>query len=166
MKCKLRCRVCKTTKRMSTCNDLSRQTEWKKQRTHCHRSRVLEVATKPLKPQNWSFTKCIFNQMIGSLRFEFDAHWIQPDWRKVCCFTITLLMPLTDSWTPFSFPQFFSFSHNIQHPTQKQRMTIRPNGMSKCCTSLYKSSQWRFTLGSPASNLLQWKQLKQRDDNC
>ena len=64
------------------------------------------------------------------------------------------------------FHSFSVFPTNIQHPTQKQRMTIRPNGMSKCCTSLYKSSQWRFTLGSPASNLLQWKQLKQRDDNC
>ena len=82
-----------------------------KQRTHCHRSRAFEVATKPLKPlQNCSFTKCMFNQMIGSLRFEFDAHWIQPDWRHVCCFTITLLMPLTVVFlNSFQFSTVFQF---------------------------------------------------------
>ena len=88
-----------------------------KQRTHCHRSRVFEVATKPLKPlQNWSFTKCIFNKMMISLRFEFDAHWIQPDSRKVCCFTITLLMSLTVVFlNSFHFSTVFQVFP--QHPT-------------------------------------------------
>ena len=64
------------------------------------------------------------------------------------------------------FLNSFQFSTTTSNILPKKRVTIPPNGMSKCCTSLYKSSQWRFTLGSPASNLLQWKQLKQRDNNC